>query len=67
MGELKNCPFCGSHDCNTRRHYNKFGDVWWGVKCYKCGAEVVNKLYDLPTDAMDAWNKRAGDGRKAAD
>lgn len=65
MDELKPCPLkpcqsCGSDDCHTKRHYNRYGEEWWGVKCYNCGIEIVSNLYDTPTDAMDAWNRRAG-------
>lgn len=67
MNNLKPCPFCGSSDCHTKRHYNNYDESWWGVKCYKCGTELVNRNFDLPTDAMDAWNRRSDDGRKAAD
>ena len=63
MTELKPCPKCNSTDCHTKRHYNRFGEEWWGVKCYKCGFEEVNRQYDLPTDAMDGWNRRAENGK----
>ncbi len=59
MDKLKPCPVCGSADCHTKRHYNRYDEVWWGVKCYKCGFEKVSKQYDLPIDAMDAWGWRA--------
>lgn len=58
MDELKPCPVCRSTDCHTKRHYNRYGETWWGVKCYKCGFEKVSKQNDTPIDAMDAWNRR---------
>lgn len=64
MAELKPCPFCGSSDCHTRRHINNYSEEWRGVKCCKCGVELANRNFDIPTDAMDAWNRRTDDGNK---
>lgn len=59
MAELKPCPRCGSTDCRTKRHHNKYCENWWSVKCYNCEFEKVSKLFDMPIDAIDAWNRRA--------
>lgn len=61
MSELKPCLKCGFIDCHAKKHSNRFGDEWWGMKCNKCGNEVVSKLYDVPMDAVWAWNRRAED------
>lgn len=57
MNELKPCSVCESEIPRIRRHCNQYGDVWWGLQCQECGFEVVSKNFDVPMDAIDAWNR----------
>ena len=62
-GELKPCPFCGSHDiANVSAGYAGPTDRWhagdeiFAVNCKSCGASVPNRYRnDL---VVDSWNKR---------
>ena len=61
MAELKPCPFCGGR-AELREVTLKFPDrEWYGVRCrnYNCTANFINLEYDLPTKAIEAWNRRA--------
>ena len=68
MNELKPCPFCGgkallSHD------YEGTGASY--VRCQKCGLESIRfiRSFEIASDdrAVEYWNRRADDGRKATD
>jgi len=54
--DLKPCPFCGSKDdmLINDEDYEVF------VFCWSCEARGPNK--STKTDAIKAWNRRAGDG-----
>lgn len=55
--ELKPCPFCGSE---ARIVTNYVGSVY--IRCtniYKCG--VRQEGWDMEEDAIEAWNRRAGE------
>ena len=54
MGEeiLKKCPFCGGEACMRGARY-----MW--IKCLYCGAETMGS--DDEKEAIDAWNRRAGE------
>lgn len=53
--ELKPCPFCGEEDITIE---NFFGH--WAVTCECCGAYVACG-YQTKKEAIEAWNRRAGD------
>ena len=75
MVELKPCPFCGKsvaecgtvaeHECKDK---NSLGYEWcaehFDVVCNYikggCGAST-GKSYATPEDAIEAWNRRAGE------
>lgn len=57
--ELKPCPFCGNTHIRIKRHSSyQFGEVWWDVRCLRCGAKIENRLFDTESDAVLAWNRR---------
>lgn len=57
--ELKPCPFCGDTHIRIKRHSSyQFGEVWWDVRCLRCGAKIENRLFDTESDAVFAWNRR---------
>jgi Lar family restriction alleviation protein len=60
--ELKPCPFCsGKAEIKEPKGFYAFPcDSYWRVQCYEClarGAASKSK-----TGAIDAWNRRAGNG-----
>ena len=65
MAELKPCPFCGSKSVRIYA-YDPF-DGYQGnltvhrVHCTECGAHVQQ---DKVMDAIEAWNRRAEDGKE---
>ena len=60
MAELKPCPFCGnaaySH-ISCKIHSHKVRHV---IKCTRCNA---NMEYRSEKAAIEAWNRRAEDGK----
>lgn len=59
--ELRSCPFCG---CSAViKHLDVFGGKWFYVKCQWCYAEI-NNLVPSEKEAIEAWNKRADDGKE---
>ena len=56
MAELKPCPFCGSYD---QRFNSAYGLCWY--TCEDCGCEGPDG--DNEQEAIEAWNRRAGDGK----
>ncbi len=60
MVGLKKCPFCGGEaDCNNAG-FMQYGWKKWAVECPMCG--VVTHFFDTEEKAIEAWNRRAGDG-----
>ena len=65
MNELKKCPFC-SGEVRFDKAYSYFRDT----VIYCDGCDRVFTLDDCNTtqeQIAEAWNRRADDGRKAAD
>lgn len=65
MNELRKCPFCGS-EVRFDKAYSYFRDTM----IYCDGCDMVFTLDDCNTtqeQIAEAWNRRADDGRKAAD
>ena len=66
--ELKPCPFCGGK-ASLRHNHAGIGESY--VQCEKCGLESSRfiKSFEGSSDdrAVEFWNRRADDGRKAAD
>lgn len=59
MAELKPCPFCGG-----RADTYCDGDCYC-VRCFdtRCIANDIKPLYWEEDDAIEAWNRRAEDGK----
>jgi Lar family restriction alleviation protein len=56
MAELKTCPFCGGE-----AHFAKHeGELLPWIICGWCGVET--KPCDTIEEAIEAWNRRVGDG-----
>lgn len=53
--ELKPCPFCGAK-VEVVKDFD-FGFEGYSVWCEKCRSQSA--VYDSPTDAIEAWNKRS--------
>ena len=68
MEELKPCPFCGeAENIDYGTYYGTLKGFDY-VQCQNCGAEVREwHNNDKTIWALDVWNRRADDGRKAAD
>jgi len=66
MEELKPCPFCGGKaELYESEAYNlktetKEKDIRWFVMCEQCTALTCGAL---KKKAIEAWNRRASDGR----
>ena len=65
MAELKPCPFCGGEAAVTN-HHNRFTE-WYLCSCLKCHISQTGSEYGFRFEAIEAWNRRADDGRKATD
>lgn len=57
--ELKRCPFCGGEAAIL--HYPGDGYL---PHCTECDG-MIEKFFDTPEEAFDAWNRRADDGLSA--
>lgn len=73
MYELKPCPFCGKANAWPIR-YALRGGVFhehevayrWCVICPDCGGSVDKGFFVGRDDAVEAWNRRAGEDNKGA-
>jgi Lar family restriction alleviation protein len=63
MAELKPCPFCGSKAFLSEFVYDlELGRVKMQfVECNGCHATTYE--YDTEEEAIEAWNRRAEDGK----
>jgi Lar family restriction alleviation protein len=59
MSELKKCPFCGDERHAVYPHQGRFI-----VCCRGCGVKLGFGLYKTEQEAVEAWNKRADDGKE---
>ena len=60
MDELKPCPFCGG-DAIIKAYHKDYDDKCCIVSCVNC--DVETPMYEFRADAIEAWNRRAYDGR----
>lgn len=66
--ELKPCPFCGGNRlmlCDSPCNWNE-GGIAWAVTCtaHACHGSIYalgHDLFPTRTEAIAAWNKRAGE------
>lgn len=56
MAELKPCPFCYGSVSVV-----KVDNTWWKVCCDDCPAEVGRYWFAKRSEAIEAWNRRAGE------
>ena len=68
MAELKPCPFCGRKPAKVKEHYFPgTAKIYYSVACKaplsKCGAKPSTGLHKTTEGAIEAWNRRAGDGK----
>lgn len=60
---LKPCPFCGGEAQLVRAPFS----AQWLVRCTTCNADrYARDAEHSASAAVAAWNRRAGDGRRAA-
>lgn len=58
MAELKKCPFCGGK-AEIRRDSET--ETFFVVICTNCPTTVGRSWFDKKQEAINAWNRRAGD------
>ena len=68
MAELKPCPFCGRKPSKVHEHYIVgTAKIYYSVSCKapmsKCGIKPSTGFYKTQEEAIEAWNRRAGDGK----
>ena len=68
MAELKPCPFCGRKPSKVREHHApSISTVFYTVECKakgsKCGVNPKTRLHYTKEAAIEAWNRRAEDGK----
>ena len=64
MPELKPCPFCGKKAIFIKLEYGD-GDAYYGFTCehWRCPVCRVLPNYGSEEEAIEAWNRRAEDGK----
>jgi len=67
MPELKPCPFCGRKPTKVRQHQIAgFAVIYYNVECHtrasKCPVQPKTMYFKSEEAAIEAWNRRAGDG-----
>lgn len=60
MAELKPCPFCGRTENLHIDRYQCNGEWFAYVECEEC--ICIGPVGKLKIDAINAWNRRNGDG-----
>lgn len=60
MAELLPCPFCGGKAFINTYDYEGFGKTYY-VFCTNCQVETFERNTEV--EAVEAWNRRAGDGK----
>jgi len=61
---LKKCPFCGSEADRQKKEYRSATGErrdYFAVWCKGCKASTT--WYSTKSHAVDAWNRRASDGK----
>jgi hypothetical protein len=60
MAELKPCPFCGGE-----AGFPSGSLGWYWVECMNedCPVEPSTNGHQTKEEAIEAWNRRAGDGK----
>ena len=59
MAELKPCPFCGCTDIRVARDTDAIIERHRAI-CFKCSAQMYRGTAEK---AIEAWNRRAEDGK----
>ena len=57
MNELRKCPFCGGE----AELFEVFPGRFYAVVCPHCVVETT--YYETSEKAIEAWNRRADDGK----
>ncbi len=63
MAELKPCPFCGGKAELVTSQAFEWCDRYYYVRCASEECEKRTHLYDRTHEAIEAWNRRAEDGK----
>ncbi len=66
MAELKPCPFCGgkAHTYTYNLHDKGMVRKMWLCKCASCWLNYpVRECCEQESEAIEAWNRRAEDGK----
>ena len=59
VNKLKPCPFCGSGNCI---YAEQEGEAWF---LYCCNCHASGPYVPSKEEAIEAWNRRAGDTHNA--
>jgi Lar family restriction alleviation protein len=62
--ELKPCPFCGETP-ELEAFIDRFNRIKYGVECHgeDCEINLFTDWYADKKEAIEAWNRRAEDGK----
>lgn len=67
MTELKPCPFCGNKALIAELKGGKFprySVLCPNSRCFASEASIFGKRYVNKSDAIEAWNRRAGEAKE---
>ena len=67
MAKLKPCPFCGRKPSKVRSYKGQhISETFYFVECKaqksKCGVTPKTRWFVTEEAAIEAWNRRVGDG-----
>ena len=62
MAELKPCPFCGA-TVKIEEEWADAVSVFYSFNCDSCGMYCVQNECVPQNEAIEAWNRRAEDGK----